>query len=545
MARAGRAASASATEPSYGTIELQRLPGTQTLANLFGELRRIGGCPECLGRQDRRGLVMLPSPSAFGAHRHDDIRPKRPDVPDEVSQDLLMAPLLERFLLAERVAEVHRAREVLLRAVEAMRDEQFLGAKHPQRIEELSSDLVLSAVAACGCDERHARTDVTRVERQHRIVLVVGMRRHVDDRADGRQLPQGQRQRRRAGQVGERLDAILRNGLLGADLPLQGDRRGCSHGQEPRHFHRISTGRGVRDSERYPARSAGFGQLNLGTAVRAVSSTFDASQPPEAFVTRFRIRASVAFVLVCTAGLVSPASARQPPAKAAPTQSSTQSNELDAFMEKVLKRREVNRQTLEQYVLDETEQFEVLGPTRMPVYRQKRDYRWYVRDGLHVRSPVRFDGVSVGDAERKEYEDAWARRERGRLERKNGKGKDAATDTPEPATTSDAQAGPEGATPVPTPRFVSEAYFMDFKFEPGNYYLAGREQLEGHQVLRIEYYPTRMFNDSEDDKNRNAKPDASRDGSARDQKLPAGPRAESRARPRAEPRARPRTQPRA
>ncbi len=83
-------------------------------------------------------------------------------------------------------------------------------------------------------------------------------------------------------------------------------------------------------------------------------------------------------------------------------------NELDAFMEKVLKRRDVNRQTLQQYVLDETEQFEVLGPGRMPVYRQKREYAWYVRDGLHVRSPVRFDGVAVGDEERKKYEDEWA-----------------------------------------------------------------------------------------------------------------------------------------
>ena len=38
---------------------------------------------------------------------------------------------------------------------------------------------------------------------------------------------------------------------------------------------------------------------------------------------------------------------------------------------------------------------------------------------------------------------------------------------------------------VPTePRFVSEAFFMDFKFEPGNYYLAGREKFEGQEVLR-------------------------------------------------------------
>ena len=52
-----------------------------------------------------------------------------------------------------------------------------------------------------------------------------------------------------------------------------------------------------------------------------------------------------------------------------------------------------------------------------------------------------------------------------------------------------------------TPRFVSEAYFMDFKFEAGNYYLAGREQLDGHQVLRVEYYPTHMFNDEPDHDN--------------------------------------------
>ncbi len=172
-------------------------------------------------------------------------------------------------------------------------------------------------------------------------------------------------------------------------------------------------------------------------------------------------------------------------------------------MEKVLKRRDVNRQTLEQYVLDESEQVEVLGPARMPIFRQKRDYAWYVRDGLHVRSPVRFDGVEVGDADRKKYEDEWAQRERNRLESKNKKedGKEA-KDAAEPVSADD-PSGPSGASPVPTPRFVSEAYFMDFKFEPGNYYLAGREQLDGQQVLRIEYYPTRMFNDSDEDRDKN------------------------------------------
>ena len=45
------------------------------------------------------------------------------------------------------------------------------------------------------------------------------------------------------------------------------------------------------------------------------------------------------------------------------------------------------------------------------------------------------------------------------------------------------------------PRFVSESYFMDFKFEPGNYYLAGKETLDGHEVLKIDYLPTKLFDD--------------------------------------------------
>ena len=46
---------------------------------------------------------------------------------------------------------------------------------------------------------------------------------------------------------------------------------------------------------------------------------------------------------------------------------------------------------------------------------------------------------------------------------------------------------------IPEPRFVSDAYFLDFAFEPGNYLLAGRETLEGRDVLRIEYYPDELF----------------------------------------------------
>ena len=178
-------------------------------------------------------------------------------------------------------------------------------------------------------------------------------------------------------------------------------------------------------------------------------------------------------------------------------------SELDAFMEKVLAQRDVNRQTLRQYILDEAEEFEVLGPGRWPLYRTKREFTWYLRDGIHVRSPLRFNGVKVTDEERDRYETSWLNREHKRHEERAKKKQEK-----------EVTVGPEGVEVVSPgvpaePRFVSEAYFMDFKFEPGNYYLAGREKLEGKEVLKIEYYPTKMFGDDED--NQRAAKDGKRD----------------------------------
>ena len=43
------------------------------------------------------------------------------------------------------------------------------------------------------------------------------------------------------------------------------------------------------------------------------------------------------------------------------------------------------------------------------------------------------------------------------------------------------------------PDFIQAAYFLRFKFDPGQYALVGPEQLAGRRVLRIEYYPTKLF----------------------------------------------------
>jgi len=48
------------------------------------------------------------------------------------------------------------------------------------------------------------------------------------------------------------------------------------------------------------------------------------------------------------------------------------------------------------------------------------------------------------------------------------------------------------------PRFISEAYFMKFPFEPGNYFVAGRDTIDGRNVVIVEYYPSRLFKDDEE-----------------------------------------------
>ena len=200
------------------------------------------------------------------------------------------------------------------------------------------------------------------------------------------------------------------------------------------------------------------------------------------------IYAAAAIVLLLA---VCPASA-QPPA-APPPPARQPASDLDAFMERALARREVNRKVLNDYILDEDEHFEILGPGRLRLHRTSREFTWFVRDGMHVRSPLRFDGVSVPDEARVRYEEDWIRREKRRQERKARGEKER-----KEVTISD---GGVTTNVVPTePRFVSEAYFMDFKFEPGNYYLAGREQFEGQEVVKIEYYPTRLFGGDDDEK---------------------------------------------
>src|SRR4051794_12655285 len=84
--------------------------------------------------------------------------------------------------------------------------------------------------------------------------------------------------------------------------------------------------------------------------------------------------------------------------------------DLDAFMRQVLARRDDNWKKLQQYVLDEREQIELRGKDLQPIWGERHEYTWYIRDGFFVRSPVRFNGVEIGEPERRKYEAEFLRR---------------------------------------------------------------------------------------------------------------------------------------
>jgi hypothetical protein len=156
--------------------------------------------------------------------------------------------------------------------------------------------------------------------------------------------------------------------------------------------------------------------------------------------------------------------------------------ELDGFMREVMARRDDNWERLQEFVLDEREELEVRGPGGARMWGEQRDYAWYLRDGIFVRSPVRVNGASVSEADRRAFEERFLKRDAERRKREEAR-----------------QAEPGGVDALirdaRQPQFISTAYFLRFRFDQGQYGLVGREMLDGREVLRIEYYPTRLFSD--------------------------------------------------
>ena len=189
-------------------------------------------------------------------------------------------------------------------------------------------------------------------------------------------------------------------------------------------------------------------------------------------------------VMIAAAALCCTLVSSVPPSAAA-------ESDLDAFMRQVMARRDDNWKKLQQYVLDEREQMDLRGPAHVPLWGEVREYAWYIRDGFFVRSPVRANGVTIAEAERRKYEADYLRREQER-DRRAQRGSSAAADggllPPANATDIDGL-----IRQTRQPEFISSAYFLRFRFDEGRYALVGRETLDGRELLRIEYYPATMF----------------------------------------------------
>jgi hypothetical protein len=127
--------------------------------------------------------------------------------------------------------------------------------------------------------------------------------------------------------------------------------------------------------------------------------------------------------------------------------------DLDSFMEKVLKRREINWDELHGYVFSEKEVLEIKGVKIPAIESFRREYVWFVRDGYLVRSPARVNGVKVSKEEQARAEEEWLRSRKKRRDN------------------------------------VNREEFFTFKFQPGRYLFGGMQEFEGRQLALVEYYP--------------------------------------------------------
>ena len=165
---------------------------------------------------------------------------------------------------------------------------------------------------------------------------------------------------------------------------------------------------------------------------------------------------------VDTLGFAAPGLAASPPELSA---IALPQDDIDAFMEQVMAKRELNWEATYDYVFNEIERFRIRGYEIAALQSFDQEYTWYVRDGYLVRSPWSINGVEVDKETREQAELEWI----------------------------------EDVKDDESDERIQRDNFFDFNFEPGNYLFAGREMFEGQEVVKIEYYPTESFFDEDDE----------------------------------------------
>ncbi len=222
------ASSSTPTCPNHaeagGEVQLARLPRAQALAQLLGIHRRIAGDFVRFADEHRRRFVRAIAAASLDVHRHEHVGTQRADEPDVVADDGLAAPLVDHFFGIERVAVVDRAREILLRPVDAMRRHELGRAEHADVAKQLGTDLDLPAFAAVVLHVDGSKAHAVREQREQRVGLIVGMRRRLHEGAGHVELSDRQAERdvpvlRRHDRIGHAVLRIEANIPRGAGRP--------------------------------------------------------------------------------------------------------------------------------------------------------------------------------------------------------------------------------------------------------------------------------------------------------------------------------------
>ena len=178
---------------------------------------------------------MLAAAVAVEHEANNDVRANRANHADEVAENFLVAPLLERLFDAEGEAEVDGTREVLIGTVKAVRGRQFLGAQHGQRLEQFRPDLVLAAFTVRRRHQRSPEALAVREVREHRVVLIVRVGGGHHEIAHRVELAQGKFKCRRALQLGHGHQLMLRGRMGGGEGDADDDEgeRTAAHSGNP------------------------------------------------------------------------------------------------------------------------------------------------------------------------------------------------------------------------------------------------------------------------------------------------------------------------
>jgi hypothetical protein len=188
------------------------------------------------------------------------------------------------------------------------------------------------------------------------------------------------------------------------------------------------------------------------------------------------------------------------------TATASAQSDLDSFMARVLARRDDNWKKLQQYTLNERESLQITALAVLRIFGFEREYLWFPRAGFFVRSPLEADGVRIAEEERRREEERWLRQAQAREQSQAGRERETdgaptgdGPDRPAPGDLVITGAVEDVILQTFEPGFIRSANFLRFKFDQGQYALAGRERMLDREVLRVEYYPKQLFREERRD----------------------------------------------